>query len=102
MNKPSVHDVQLRYRVFAVKYCGPGQVRGSRVIIHDLRNNRRKVLPYDDELGLSGDQALGYLEKRGIKVHALGLHDVAVNGSKVELLLSEDFKTPLVDVREVE
>ncbi len=85
--------IEARFRPFKVKYLGPGNVRGSRISIRDLRHGKRLVFGYDDAAqGDSSDQAVAKLESLGIKIEALALADF---GDGV-MLLSSDFSTPMV------
>lgn len=91
MNTRPSDDVTTRYRIFAVKYHGPAAVKGSRVTIHDLRHNKRRVLTYDDRFSSSLDIATDHLLRNGITVDALGL----ANKDCDCVLLSRDMATPL-------
>lgn len=86
-------NLQVRYRPFAVKFFGPGNVRGSRIKIVDLRHETSETITYDHNGPRALDQAAAFIESRGIKLEAMAL---TANDSGI-LLLSKDFSTPLKD-----
>ncbi len=86
-----ISDVEPRYRPFRCKYHGPGNVRGSRIGITDLRNGVRVSIEYDDAKGRTHQQAGEYLESLGITVDGLACADTECG----PLLLSLNFSTPL-------
>jgi len=84
-------DIRARYRPFRVTYHGPGNVRGARYTIRDLRHGKRRTLPYDYELNSVADMAMAYLARIGIEVNAMALADKDCDC----LLLTTDFQTDL-------
>lgn len=89
-NKLTTGYVDRRYRVFRVKYHGPGNVRGSRVSVTDLRTGERVCFPYQHTGGDAHDQAIARLAARGIATDALGLADRR-DGQGEVFLLSRTF-----------
>lgn len=81
---------ELRFRMFRAVYHGPAAVRGSRIIIHDLRHGKRKTINYGDH-GRTFEQATAYLRSIGITVDALGL----ANKDADCTILSRDMATQL-------
>jgi hypothetical protein len=49
-------------RLFAVKVLPATNTKGTRVLIHDTRNNKRKTISWDYSLNTSADIASKYLE----------------------------------------
>jgi len=90
MEKKSTSLISLRYRGFKVKYLCPGNVRGSRVKIIDLRHDESVTLCLEDEYRDSSEQAYNWLEEHGIKIVATMLE------RNEEVFLTEDFKTHIV------
>lgn len=61
----------VNFHVFRVKYCGPTNVRGSRVKIITDRFKQSVYIPFDHRLNNTEDMAAAYLEGRGY--HVVGL-----------------------------
>ena len=80
-------------RMFEVKFLGPTNTRGARVVVKDTRRQpeRRVYLPYSYEVGDILKQAEQFLGERGIECSHYG-------GTKdAYYLLSEDFSTEIRD-----
>ena len=78
--------IDRRYSVFRVKYHGPGNTRGSRISITDLRTGERVCFPYQHTGGDMYDQAIARLAVLGIATDALGLADRRDGGGEVFIL----------------
>lgn len=72
-------------RFFEIIYKGPTERSGSRVLIRDLRHEKRRILSYDYSYNSITDQAIEYLEKKGIAIVYKG------ESIKGYLLCSENF-----------
>ena len=84
-------DHNKHLRAFKVRYISPTCFKGARVQIHDQRNNVRRYASYDYSIGNVTEQAIAFLEARGITVDAFAeLHKGDM------LLLSSDFKTQIL------
>ena len=85
----TANQIITRYRLFTARYLGPTNRTGSRVKITDTRFLVSKTIPLDNGIGDSLDNAVAYLESRGISADALGLSD------NTETILSLNFRTSL-------
>ena len=77
------------YRAFEIKYIPATNIKGSRVSIHDLRNNKRKIIPYDYEFNNIYQIAEKYLS--GIGITCCGVSEAP----KGYILFSENFETQI-------
>ena len=84
-------DHTKHLRAFKVRYISPTCFKGARVQIHDQRNNVRRYAPYDYSIGDVTEQAIAFLELRGISVEWFA----ELKGGEM-LLLSSDFKTQIL------
>ena len=78
-------------RAFHVIYKGPTNSRGSRVIIKDLRFNKKIIIAYNYEFNDVGEIAENYLKKINIKI------DFCAEAEKGYILLTRNFITQLKD-----
>lgn len=78
-----------RKRIFKVSYIGATNIKGSRVKIHDLRNNVSKIIPYDYAVSGIYNMAINYLTDRGIDIDSVSCTDSA------DYLMTNDFSTPI-------
>ena len=63
--------------------------RGSRIKIQSIYTDETVIIPYDYKYDSLNDNAINYLEKKGIKVLSLANH------KDYTILLSNDFQTPI-------
>jgi|6_EtaG_2_1085325.scaffolds.fasta_scaffold187265_1 hypothetical protein len=56
------------YQLFIVKPLGSTNTRGQRVSIHDVRFNKRIIIPWNYSLNYSGDMGQEFLESKGYKL----------------------------------
>ena len=61
------------YRSFEIKYISATDTRGTRVSIHDLRFDRKKIIPYNYEFDNIHQIAESYLS--GIGISCLGVSE---------------------------
>lgn len=80
-----------RYRMFKAKYLPATNFHGSRILIKDLRQNKKRFIHYSSDGGRMDEQAFNYLKSIGIKIKALAMADLDEDC----LFLSEDFTTEL-------
>ncbi len=59
-------------RFFHVKFSGPTNKRGPRVLIHDLRFNKRRSIPADNGSRWIADTAAAWLADKWINVEFVG------------------------------
>lgn len=59
-------------RFFEVKFSGPTNRRGARVLIHDMRFDKRRSIEYGSACSFLGDAAAEYLKSKGITVEYIG------------------------------
>lgn len=85
-------NIKIKHnRAFNVKYLSPTDFSGSRVMIKDLRHNKRIIIGYDYSLNGIKEIALSELIKQGIKVNSF-----SYNEKTGEYIFNTyDFKTQL-------
>ena len=59
-------------RFFEIKFSGPTNKRGARVLIHDLRFNKRRSIPADKNSKWIADTAAEWLAEKWINVEFVG------------------------------
>lgn len=97
----SISDLDQRFRLFLVRYTYATSRKGAHIAIRDLRHGKTRLIPYDDAAsGQSVDQALRWLQSKGIPITALALVDhVGGLGNWGEMgLLSPTFSPPISEV----
>jgi hypothetical protein len=90
MNKTSTDPKP--FRVISVKYYSPTNTKGARIRIKDESCNVAVFLPFDYAANSTAEQAIDYLEKRGLKVDARLLAGGLFNS---DYLGASDFVTPI-------
>ena len=72
-------------RFFEVIYKGPTNYTGARVLVKDLRFNKRRTIDYNYEMNSITDMAIDFLEKKGI--------EIVCNGENINsmLIATENF-----------
>lgn len=88
--KRSTSEIGPRFRGFRVKYFGPGNVRGSRLKITDLRHNESVTMGLDDRFRDASEQAYNWLLDKGIPISAQMLE------RNEEVFLTHNFNTHIV------
>lgn len=74
------------YRAFRVRYIPATDTKPSRVSIHDLRNNKRKVISYNHEFSNIYQIAEKYLSDIGITCCGVS------EASKGYILFTDNFR----------
>ena len=59
-------------RFFEVIYKSPTNYNGARVLVKDLRFNKRRTIDYNYEMNSITDMAIDFLEKKGIEIVCIG------------------------------
>lgn len=59
-------------RFFEVIFKGPTNNTGSRVLVKDLRWNKRRIIDYNYEINTITEMAIQFLESKGIKIVCQG------------------------------
>jgi hypothetical protein len=77
------------YRIFEIKYLGPGYSTGSRVKINDLRFQESKTIPYMHEYRDTFEIAQAYLRGLGIKLDGKG------EGKDSYIAFTKNFETSI-------
>ena len=72
-------------RFFEVIYKSPTDHTGSRVLVKDLRFNKRRTIDYKYGMNSITDMAIDFLEKKGIEIVCNG------ENSNSMLLATENF-----------
>ena len=72
-------------RFFEVIYKGPTNNTGARVLVKDLRFNKRRTIAYNYGMNSITEMAINFLESKGI--------EIACNGENINsmLLATENF-----------
>ena len=72
-------------RFFEVIYKSPTNYKGARVLVKDLRFNKRRTIDYKYGMNSITDMAIDFLEKKGI--------EIVCNGENINsmLLATENF-----------
>ncbi|NLE62508.1 MAG: hypothetical protein GX612_01535 [Bacteroidales bacterium] len=74
---------------YKASYLPATNSRGSRIKIQSIYTNETVIIPYDCEYDSLNDNAINYLEKKGIEVLSLANH------KDYTILLSNDFETSI-------
>ena len=77
------------YRAFDIKYVPATNTKCSRVSIHDLRNNKRKIISYNYEYNNIYQIAEAYLS--GIGITCTGVSETP----KGYILFTDNFETQI-------
>lgn len=85
---PALPNVS-NYRIFEIKYLGPGYSSGSRVKINDLRFQESKTVPYSHEYNNTFEVAQAYLRSLGIKLDGKG------EGKDSYIAFTKNFETSI-------
>ena len=72
-------------RAFQIAYIPPTDIKGARISIKDLRNNKRKIIAYDYAVNTK-ETAVNYLKKLGISIL------YSFETEKFYFLLSDNFE----------
>lgn len=59
-------------RFFEVIYKGPTNYTGSRVLVKDLRFNKRRTIAYNYAMSSITEMAIDFLESKGIEIVCTG------------------------------
>ena len=59
-------------RFFEVIYKSPTNYNGARVLVKDLRFNKRRTIAYQYGMNSTTDMAIDFLEKKGIEIVCIG------------------------------
>ena len=59
-------------RFFEVIYKGPTNHNGARVLVKDLRFNKRKTIDYKYSMNSITEMAIDFLESKGIEIVCYG------------------------------
>lgn len=73
------NDVE-RFLAFKVRYKGPTNCRGSRILITCKRLSYRKVISYDYGIGDSLDQAILFLARAGAIIKGIATNNDSRSG----------------------
>lgn len=76
-------------RAFEIKYLPPTNLKGSRVLINDLRHKKRVIIAYDYDFNNCKYPAVKFLNDKKIKI----LYSVEIE--KGFILLTDDFATQI-------
>jgi len=87
-NNPKEYTLN-HLRAFNIKFLGPTNYKGTRVVIYDLRNKKRVVQSYNYEIGDIKNQAFKFLLDLGIEVNSFYYNEKDYTYT----LLSENFET---------
>ena len=77
------------FRSFEIKYVSATDTKGSRISIHDLRNNKRKIISYNYEYNNIYQIAEAYLSSVGISCSGVS------ETPKGYILFTDNFKTQI-------
>lgn len=59
-------------RFFEVTYKGPTNYTGARVLVKDLRFNKRRTIAYNHGINTITEMAIQFLESKGIEIVCKG------------------------------